>query len=94
MFKLKIDLNKKFSLRKKEKQIKSQMKNMNVQEVNEILRKKFTHYSERCKYLANRYNETLEGKYCMEYNILYPLLYLPLSDEKKVDLYNTYTTRF
>jgi hypothetical protein len=58
-----------------------------VDKVLETERKKLADY---CQYLANRYNETLEGKYRIKYNDLYFLLYFSLSDDKKVLFFNSF----
>ena len=43
-----------------------------------------------CQYLADMYNETNEGKYRIKYNVLYPLLFNNLSDNKKVEFFNSF----
>lgn len=45
-----------------------------------------------CEYLAEKYNETLEGKYRIKYNALYPYLYEPVSESKKEELYQSFIT--
>lgn len=45
-----------------------------------------------CKILANKYNQTNEGKYRIKYNDLYAFLYNSLSDEKKVEFFNSFAT--
>ena len=45
---------------------------------------------EYCQYLAKKYEETNEGSYRIKYNLLYPLLYSPLSDEKKIEFFNDF----
>tara|TARA_R110002153_G_scaffold110416_2_gene251690 strand:+ start:1506 stop:1754 length:249 start_codon:yes stop_codon:yes gene_type:complete len=45
-----------------------------------------------CKYLANRYNETLEGQYRIKYNDLYPCLYETISDTKREELFSSFLT--
>ena len=45
-----------------------------------------------CQFMANKYTETNEGKYRIKYNDLNALLYHPLSDEKKVEFFNSFAT--
>ena len=47
---------------------------------------------EYCEYLANKYNETNEGKYRIKYNDLYPVLFHPLTDEKRHEFFNSFAT--
>jgi len=47
---------------------------------------------EYCKFLAEQYNLTLEGKYRIKYNDLYILLFEPsLSEEKKLELFISFS---
>lgn len=48
--------------------------------------------TEYCQVLAAKYTETSEGKYRIKYNDLYAFLYHPLSDEKKVEFFNSFAT--
>lgn len=44
-----------------------------------------------CKYLTQRYSDTLEGKYRIKYNDLYSLLYQPnLSNSQKFLFFNSF----
>jgi hypothetical protein len=62
------------------------------QTVNDILRENRESLIDYCRFLAEKYNETLEGKYRIKYNDLYNLLFEPsLSDEKKVELFHSFT---
>jgi len=45
---------------------------------------------EYCQYLSNKYNETLEGKYRIKYNALYPILYSPVTLSKKQELFKSF----
>lgn len=45
-----------------------------------------------CKTLASRYNETLEGWYRIKYNDLYTILYEPISEQKKSELWGSFRT--
>lgn len=45
---------------------------------------------EYCQYLSNKYNETLEGKYRIKYNALYPILYSPITLGKKQELFKSF----
>lgn len=47
---------------------------------------------EYCGYLCNKYNETLEGKYRIKYNALYPILYSPISMSKKQELFKSFVS--
>jgi len=47
---------------------------------------------EYCKYLADEYNKTNEGKYRIKYNDLYPILYHSLSENKKEEFFNSFVT--
>ena len=47
---------------------------------------------EYCNYLAERYNETLDGKYRIKYNDLYTILYKPMTDSKKEELLKSFLT--
>lgn len=60
--------------------------------INYMLQNHRTYLTEYCKYLAERYNLTNEGKYRIKYNDLYPILYHDLSDEKKVEFFNSFIT--
>ena len=56
---------------------------------NQEIVKDLTNY---CKYLADRYNETLKGTYRIKYNALYDLLFSAISDSKKSELLNSFST--
>lgn len=43
-----------------------------------------------CKWLAYKYNKTLEGKYRIKYNSLYPLLFNNLSEEIQKEKYDCF----
>ena len=45
-----------------------------------------------CKWLADQYNLTNEGKYRIKYNDLYPLLYHSISPEKRDELWKSFKT--
>lgn len=45
-----------------------------------------------CKYLADKYNETSKELYKIKYDTLHTLLFLPVSDSKKWELLNFFTT--
>jgi len=47
---------------------------------------------EYCQYLANRYNETLEGKYRIKYNALHSILYSPITINKKKELFKSFAS--
>ena len=63
-------------------------------EIEDILSNKKLHnsLSKYCISLAEKYNNTLEGVYRIKYNDLYPILYYPISPEKKKELYKSFTT--
>jgi len=46
-----------------------------------------------CQFLANKYAETLDGEYRIQYNNLYNLLYAPITLSKKQELLNSLVVR-
>jgi len=46
-----------------------------------------------CQFLANKYDETLDGEYRIQYNNLYNLLYAPITLSKKQELLNSLVVR-
>ena len=58
---------------------------------NERLKKDLIDY---CVFLAKKYNETLSGVYRIKYNDLYPILFHPISWQKKEELFISFTTSF
>ena len=65
--------------------------------VDKVINKNFIQYfllntktREYCQYLLDKYNETLEGKYRIKYNALYPILYSPISMNKKQELFKSF----
>jgi hypothetical protein len=52
-------------------------------------RKELLYY---CNFLKDKYKETLEGKYRIKYNDLYSLLFVSLSNDKKVDFFNSFAS--
>jgi len=64
------------------KEIESFLSNENI--YNELI--------DYCKLLSIRYNETNEGLYRIKYNDLYPILFLNLTDEKKVEFFNSFSS--
>lgn len=56
---------------------------------NEILRKDLIKY---CIFLSEKYNETISGFYRIKYNHLYPILFEPISDKKKEELFYLFIT--
>ena len=65
-----------------------------IYEINQFLKNDYIHdiLTNYCKYLANMYNETNEGKYRIKYNDLYRILYGNLSDDKTVEIFNSFAT--
>jgi len=47
-------------------------------------------FEDYCKWLALQYNTTLEGKYRIKYNLLYPLLHHSLSEDKKDEYFKSF----
>ena len=47
---------------------------------------------EYCRYLADQYNITSEGKYRIKYNALYSILYEPITINKKQELFNSFVS--
>ena len=45
-----------------------------------------------CQLMGNKYAETNEGRYRIKYNSLNTFLYKHLSDEKKVEFFNSFAT--
>ena len=43
-----------------------------------------------CQYLAQKYEETLGGNYRIKYNDLYAYLFSPVSEQKKLELYQSF----
>ena len=64
------------------------------QETIELLSKKeiIDDLTKYCKYLGDKYNETLKGTYRIKYNALYDLLFSTVSDSKKSELLNSFST--
>ena len=56
---------------------------------NEKLKKDLIEY---CIFLAKKYNQTLSGIYRIKYNDLYPILFHPVSSEKKKELFISFIT--
>lgn len=47
---------------------------------------------EYCRYLADQYNITLEGKYRIKYNALHSILYEPITINKKQELFKSFAS--
>ena len=62
--------------------------------INEFLRDEdiYNTLVDYCKYLASKYDETNEGKYRMKHDELYSFLFHNLSEDKKVEFFNSFAT--
>jgi hypothetical protein len=67
-------------------------KTFDLHEINSILKNTdmYETLCTYCKFLADKYNQTLETKYIIKYNSLYPVLYNCLSNEKLVEFFNCF----
>ena len=70
------------------------MKKYDCHHIRELLKDDmvFTTLLEYCNFLANKYDQTNEGRYRIKYNALHPVLFSPLSDEKLEEYFNSFAT--
>lgn len=63
-----------------------------IHQINSILKNAdmYETLCQYCKFLANKYTDTLESKYIIKHNSLYPVLYNCLTDEKLLELFNCF----
>ena len=63
-----------------------------LKKINKILENELIHdrLVEYCEAIANKYRETNDGNYMIKYNDLYRILYNCLSDDKKVEFFNSF----
>ena len=67
------------------------MNEYDINDVNNFL-KETDKLKTYCRYLAEKFRQTNEGKYRIKFNDLNALLHSPLSEEKKVEFFNSFAT--
>lgn len=63
-------------------------------DVDTILNQHYKVLDEYCYFLGQKYNETLEGYYRIKFNDLSSFLHSPVSNKKKVELFNKLNIKF
>jgi hypothetical protein len=65
-----------------------------LHEINELIKDDdtYTTLKEYCTFLENKYKYSLENKYKVKYDDLYNVLYSSISDDKMIELFNSFAT--